>query len=310
MIRRSGFLSAASAAACALALPSRAFGADSLKIATLPIDAAMTPFYAQQMEFYSKAGIAAEISTFTNGGASAQAMISGAADIGLVDTVSMASAHSRGVPIAFIAPGAVFTKAGQAYWLIVPSASPLQKAKDFAGKTIAVNGIKNITQVPTEGWLDANGGDAKAAKFIEMPFPAMVAALEKGTIDAAVVTEPTIALTAGKVRVISIFDNGIGVFQVNGYAATTDWIAKNKALAKRFATATIDANKWANAHPAETAKIISSVSKLAPEVLGQMSRAQYADKLDLAVIQSMIDASVRYGVIPKSFPARDVVATL
>lgn len=68
--------------------------------------------------------------------------------------------------------------------LLVPTSSTLRGAKDFSGKTVAVNGLKNITQLSVQLWVDRNGGDSAAVKFLELPFAEMGAALEAGQADA------------------------------------------------------------------------------------------------------------------------------
>jgi len=44
----------------------------------------------------------------------------------------------------------------------------LYASTDINGKTIAINGLKNINEIPTDAWIDNNGGDSKTLKFIEM----------------------------------------------------------------------------------------------------------------------------------------------
>ena len=55
-----------------------------------------------------------------------------------------------------------------------------------------VNGIGNIAQLPFMAWLDRNGGNAKSVKFLELTFPQMLPALQRGTVDAIVCPEPFI----------------------------------------------------------------------------------------------------------------------
>jgi NitT/TauT family transport system substrate-binding protein len=297
-------------AATAFVAQRRAARADgeTIRVATLPIDATAAVYYADQIGYFKRAGVDVEISTFTNGAASGAALAGGAADVGLIDVVSMAAAHSHGVPLVFLAPGAVYTKDAQTYVLLVPQTSPIKTAKDFAGKTIAVNGIKNINQIPTEAWIDNSGGDSTSVKFVEMPYPAMPAALDEARVDAAAETEPVIALTNGKYRIISVADNTIApAFMVAGFAANTAWVKAHPDLAAKFSTALLQANKWANANRAASATILARVSHLSPDVTGRMIRAYYGERLDAAQIQPVIDATAKYGVIPRPFPASDII---
>jgi NitT/TauT family transport system substrate-binding protein len=282
----------------------------TISIGTLPIDATAEAYYAQEMGFFKKAGLNVTLSEFTSGGASAAALAGGAVDIGLADLVTMASAHARGVPIVYIAPAGVYKKGAQTYVLVVPESSPIKTAKDFANKTIAVNGIKNINEIPTDAWIDNNGGDSKSAKFIEMPYPSMLPALDTGKVDAVAVVEPfaTFARMKHKYRIISLVDRNIApAFTVAGWATTTAWARAHPDLARKFVAVMAETAKWANSHHAETAQMIVALSKMPPDVANKMERAYYGERLDPALIQPVIDATAKYGAIPKTFPAAEII---
>lgn len=301
--------STAAIAALGVAGVRPAFGDDAVKIGTIPIDPASECFYAQEMGFFGKAGITAEIENFSSGGAVAAAIAGGSIDFGNVDLVTVAAAHARGVPFVVLAPAGVFTRAAQTYVLLVKNDSPIRGAKDLAGKTVAVNGLKNINQIPTEAWIENNGGDAKSVKFIELPFPAMVPALEDGRLDAIAVTEPTLAITNGKYRVISLADKNVAPsFMVAGWTTTRDWVQKHPDLAKRVTAVMAETARWANANHDKSAQILTKYSKLPLPTIERMQRSYYGEKLDAALMQPVIDATAKYGVIDKSFPASAIIA--
>lgn len=313
-IGRGAFLgSAAAVAAGALAGTPRlaAAAANTVRFGTLPIDPAMECFYAQEMGFFKKAGIDAQIEKFSSGGAVAAGIAGGAIDVGNVDLVTVASAHARGVPFVLLAPAGVYTPTAQTYVLLVPQSSSIRGAKDLAGKTIAVNGLKNINQIPTEAWIDNNGGDSKAARFIEMPFPAMLPALRDGKIDVAAVTEPTLSFAKGEFRIIRLDRGNVASnFIVAGWTAMRPWVDKNPDLAKRVVAAIAETAKWANGNHARTAKILSEVGKLPLPVAEKMQRAAYGESLTPSLIQPVIDASAKYGAIAKAFPASEIISPL
>jgi NitT/TauT family transport system substrate-binding protein len=287
-------------------------GADdaALTIGTIPIDPTAEVYYAQAMGFFKKAGLNVTITPFTSGGAIASAVAGGAVDIGLADSVSMASAHAHGLPLTYLAPAGVFKKGAETYQIAVPAASPIKTAKDFDGKTIAVNGLKNITEIPTDAWIDNNGGDAKSVKFIEMPYPAMLAALDAKSVDGVALVEPfvTFALAKGIYRLIPLTEKGLAPqFAVAGWSTTTGWARKHPDLAKKFIAVMAETAEWANANHAQSARILASVSKMPAEVAGKMGRTFYGERLEPALLQPVIDATAKYGVIAKSFPAAEII---
>lgn len=280
----------------------------TLRIGTIPIDPAFECFYAQDRGTFKAAGIDASIQPLSSGGAVAAAIAGGAIDVGNVDLVTIAAAHSRGVPFVILAAAGEFTPIAPTYVLLVPKSSPIVSARDFSGKTVAVNGLKNINQIPTQAWIDNNGGDSRSVKFVEMPFPSMLPALRNGQIDAAAVTEPTWSASGDEFRVISLTRKNLAPwFLVAGWVALRPWVDAHRDLAQRFAGAMRDTARWANVAHAATAAMLSQTSKLPIAVAERMHRAYYGESLSPALIQPVIDAAARYGVIEQRFPARDLL---
>ena len=307
--RRATFLSAAAAGAVTFFPPRPARSDDAVRIGTLTIDNTAEVFYAQELGMFAKAGVNADVQIFQSGPASAAALVGGAIDLGIADSVSMASAHARGLPLAYIAPATIFTPAFPAYVLMVPSNSPIKSAKDFNGKTLAVNAIKDILQIPTQAWIDNNGGESKSVKFVEVPFPAMGPAMINGTIDGASVSEPFITnfLDTGKLRAISVAEKNVAPeFMFSGWTTTSGWAQKHPDAVKKLVAVFAEAARWGNANHSQSAQILVKVSKMPAAVANKMTRSHYGERLDAALLQPVIDAAAKYGTIPRTFSATEV----
>lgn len=308
---RSEFLGLAAAAAGLAAVPRPARAEDALRIGALLLDNTAQVFYAQELGAFKRAGLDAEIQTFPSGGAAASALVGGAVDVSITDAVSMASAHARGVPLTYLAPATIYTRTFPAYEMLVASTSPIRTAKDLTGKTVAVNALKNILQIPTQAWIDNNGGDARSVKFVEVPFPAMAPSLLDGKIDAASISEPFItnALDSGKFRTISMADHNVAPeFMFSGWTTTTEWAQRHPDLVKKFVGVMYEMAKWANANRPQSAQILVKVNKMPLEVAAKMERSYYGEKLSPALLQPVIDAAAKYGAIDKTFPAAAVIS--
>ena len=72
----------------------------------------------------------------TNGNLTSDALVSGALDVALNDTLGVAQAHVRGVDLVFIAPAAGFATPWPTGFITLPADGGLRTAKDFNGKTI------------------------------------------------------------------------------------------------------------------------------------------------------------------------------
>jgi len=290
-----------------LPVAGRVSAADVVRIGNVPIDSSSKIYAAQAEGFLSRAGISAQVQSFTNGNTIAAAVIAGALDIGSINVLSVASAHEKGVPIKLIGSGSTYTTKAPTTEMLVTKASPLHNARDLAGKTVAVNVLKGIAHISAQGWIDKNGGDATSVKFVEVPFASMPAALKQGRVDAAVVAEPQLSGSRGETRVLGKSYDGIADrWLIDGYAANESWIAANSDLVRRFAEAMRQAAIWANHHQDRTAEIVSKAMNVDPTVVRSMRRATFIEKTDLATVQPVIDAGARYGALEKSFPAADL----
>jgi NitT/TauT family transport system substrate-binding protein len=119
-------------------------------------------YFAQELGFFKKAGLDVDIQTVTNGAAAANAVLSGALDISEGNVLSIALAHEKGLPLTFVAPLANYSSNAPTSLLMVDKSSPITSGADLNGKTLAVNGLSDITQIAAEGWIDAHGGDARS----------------------------------------------------------------------------------------------------------------------------------------------------
>ena len=279
-----------------------------LKVAVIPAEVSGQAFYGADMGFFSKAGLNVDIQVM-NGGAIANAIVSGSIDVGLVDAVSLITAHAKGLPIVCIAPGASSTVAAPVFGIAYKSDAPLRDGKDFNGLTVGVSGLNNIAALPTRAWIDQNGGDSKSIKFVEIPYPVLVPSLGRGIINVALLTEPWItAATDANYSILYPVKNGIApAFLASCWATTKEWSEKNAATARAFTSQALASSRWANANPAASAPILAKYLNVPVANVLRSHRYTFAESIDPATLQPLIQTAVKYGVIQKSFPAGDVL---
>jgi NitT/TauT family transport system substrate-binding protein len=279
-----------------------------INVGALPVDTSAVVFYAEDQGFFKAAGLDVKIQTMASGPVIAQAVAANAIDIGVANVATVASARLRGVPLKFIAPAAIASDQTRTDLIMVPKDSPIQKASDLNGKTIALNGLKDLQQICAMAWVDKHGGDSKTLKFIEVPFPQMGGAMDQKRVDAALPVEPF--ATAAKATNRSLGDvlDGVGSrYMIVGWLATDSWLAGHADAATRFASAIAKAAAWANDHEKESAAILVRNSKLDPTIAATMARAIYGTRLEPALLQPVIDAAVKYGVIDKPVATADLI---
>jgi ABC-type nitrate/sulfonate/bicarbonate transport system substrate-binding protein len=167
-----------------------------------------------------------------------------------------------------------------------------------------------MNQVVTSAWVDAHGGDSKKLRFVELPMTAAPAALQEHRVDAAVVIYPPLAaaLKTGKVRALGDAYGAVAPrFLMSGWFSTKDWTAKHADVVKAFNRIVVESAQYVNTHHAETAPIVAEFDGIPLDVIEHMTRGIAATSLSTSLIQPMIDASVKYGVIPHGFPADELI---
>lgn len=283
--------------------------AESIRVTEQPIDASFEVSYAVAQGFTTQAGLDVEVVLNSNGAASLAAVIGGAAEIGNTNTFSLFAARERGIPLVALAPGSVYNTKTPSTFLMVVKDSPIQTARDLMGKTIAVDGLRNITQLGPMAWVDKNGGDSRMLKFVEMPFADMGLALASHRVDAAVIAEPFASRATESRILVSAYDGIAPSFAIGVWAATPAWVAAHQEAAKAFARMIYRTAVWANAHHDDTADTLVKVAKIDAARIKTLVRATFAERYTPALLQPVIDNALKYGIITKSMRPDDVLAS-
>ncbi len=296
----------------AFAFPSRAETQTlpTLRIAAVSADAFAEAYFALEMGFFKKVGLDVDVQTFANGTAATIAVASGAADVGITSPVNLVPAIERGVPFTLIAGGGLYTTDTPVVVMDVAKDSPLKTAADLEGKTVGVSGLNDIMQVSTVTWLAAHGVDPTKVRFVEIPFPQMGAALVRGTVDAAVINEPslTIAKNNGLTRDFARVFDAISPLVMNGaWFTTVPFAQKNPELIKRFQAAIYETAKWANKNHERSAEILEKYSKIDAHTAQTMTRSIYADSLPVSSVQPELDAAFKNKMLQRPFDANDMI---
>jgi NitT/TauT family transport system substrate-binding protein len=279
-----------------------------VNVGALGVDTSANVFYALDQGYFKAAGLDVRIQMLSSGPVVAAAVASGAVDIGAVNVASAAAARDRGLPLRFIAPAAVSDPAAVTNVMMVAKNSPIVSAAQLNGQVIAVNGLKDLAYISATSWLDKHGGDSKTVKFIEVPFPEQGGALDANRAAAIVPTEPftTADKPIGKI-LGNVLDGIAPRFMILGWASTDAWLQTHPDVAVKFQSASAKASVWANSHHRESAEILARQTKVALTVALSMTRATYGTELKPDLIEPVITAAVKYGVVAHAVPVDDLI---
>ena len=272
---------------CALALMS---GAAAAKV-TIAVGGAACLCYlptmlAKELGEFQKAGVEVEVVEFKGGSDALKAVMGGSADVasGYFDHCVNLAAKNQALQ-SFV----VYDRYPGFALVVSPKhTAELKSIKDLANKKIGVSAPGSSTDFFLKYILSKNGVDPDSVGVIGVGLGATaVAAMEQGTIDAAIMLDPAVTLLQGKnadLRILSdtrTQKDTLAVFggEYPGGALYTraDWIAKNEATVQKLTNAILGTLKWVHSHSAE--EIMAKM----PEDLVGPDKALY-----LAALKNMI----------------------
>jgi NitT/TauT family transport system substrate-binding protein len=282
-----------------------------IRLGGLAADTFAEGFYALDLGYFERAGLSVEITPFTNGAVMAAAAAGGSIDIGIADASELANGVLRGLPFLLIAGGALYSSATPTTTLCVAKASPLTRAVELEGQTIAVVSLTGLMISATKAWLSSNGANLDKVRFIEMPFPQMAPALERGTVAAASLSEPLMTgALASTARVFAkSYDAVAKQFLISDWFTTRDWLTNNRDATRRFVNAIYDVARWANTHRDESAAILAKYAKIDLARLDHINRCVYATDLKPALVQPVLDATFKYKSLAVATSASSLIAS-
>jgi NitT/TauT family transport system substrate-binding protein len=270
----------------------------------------MTPvFSAVKAGLYQKAGIELDLVPTTSGAVAVDAIMAGTYEIGKGSAISILNAYLHGLPIRIVGNGPVWDEKTPFSMMIVATDSPAKDGAFFNGKTLCTAALRDLNQLSMCAWIDKNGGDSKTITWVEAPNSAAGVAVGDHRFAATMLQEPQLsaALATGTVRAFAPAYNGIAAhFSTALYFAQADWATKNGKTIKTFLDATYAAARATNGKPADTAAMMSDVTKIPLNVYEKMARSNSSIKSDPGLVQPMIDVAAKYGYISKAFSAKEI----
>jgi NitT/TauT family transport system substrate-binding protein len=244
---------------------SRAVKLTTVTVDTLPIANGLPLDLGISKGFFSAQGIEIKKTTLQSGNDIVLALANHNGDIGYVGWVPAMIARTQGIKLSAVAASDVEGTSEADNWqnIMVKGSSSIRAPQDLAGKTIAVNALKGVGEVMIKAALKKVGVDPNSIKLVAIPFPAMRAALNNGSVDAFWAPEPfvTQGLNDGD-RIVMAPGPVLGKFWPIGcYVALNDWTKSNAALAKAFRTAINQSLAYAQAHPDEIRALLPASSQ-------------------------------------------------
>jgi NitT/TauT family transport system substrate-binding protein len=283
----------------------------TVRIGTMSIDPFGETYFGVDQGIYHSNGIDAQLSTLPNGSTIVQSVLGGDLDVGLANIVTVAAAVAKGIPLLMIAPAALYSAKHSYSRLCVAKNSAFKSAKDLDGGTIAVSSLNDFNQLGVAAWLEHNGVPPARVHFVELKFPEMGPALQRGTVQAATIAEPALssAIHLGEARAFAdVYEVIAPEFANIVWFTSKTWLQKNPETAKRLVSGIYATARWSNDHQPQSADILAKVSKMDPTVVAAMTRAYFATSSNPKYVQAPLDFALRYGLISRPVTTAEFIA--
>jgi NitT/TauT family transport system substrate-binding protein len=274
---------------------------DEVNVGVIAIVDVAPIYLGKEKGFFSNRNIDLTLTTAQGGAAIVPAVLSGQYQFGFSNTISLLLGKSQNAPLKVVSNGNNSTGVDDKDFagLFVKADSPIQSPKDLVGKTVAANTLKNIVETSVKSSVKKDGGDAAGVKFLELPFPEQVPALQAGRVDAIFVVEPfqQAAVAAGARKIASSYVDAAPDLTVAMYFTSQQLISTNQDLVTRFTEAMKESLAYADGHPEEVRDVLGTYTKIAPEVRDALILPKWPPDVNRASVEALADLAVADGLM-------------
>lgn len=260
-LKKTGIFSMVLAAGLALAGPSRSQEPLQMTIAT-GVDPSFAQFYvAQEAGIFKKNGLDVKVNTGPSGSAMVAFLVGN--QINAAYGAEQAGVTANGVDpnVVVVADGVTLTR-----WLSVVGSKDVPNLEALKGKKV---GIARGTGSETfwNAVVKSKNLNPSDYEIVNVEAPEMVAAMERGNIDAYAVWEPWPTRGMQAVAGSQIIATNETIFTNHNFIyMNRDWVSKNGEASRRFITSMIEATDFIEANPEQAVTMVATFLKQ-PETL-------------------------------------------
>lgn len=283
--------------------PSNAGGGElkTVSVGVIPIVDVAPLYLGQQEGFFAKQGLKLDPVLAQGGAAIVPAIMSGTMDFGFSNVSSMLIANSKGLDVKIVSAGAASTGKEKADFggVLVAADSDITSAAGLAGKKVAVNTLNNINDTTVRASIRKAGGDPKTTEFVELGFPDMQAALERGQVDAIQVVEPflTSGQTEGAKLLASNYVDTAPNLTIGAYFTSAKTASENPDLVAKFTAAMKESMEFAEANPDKVREVLLSYTKIDEATAKKLTLPGYAFEVNRAALDTLVQLSKDDGLL-------------
>lgn len=260
--------------------------------------------------FFAEEGLNVKPDVLATGPDLVASVVGGTNKAALANPVSTIQAIATGVPIQIIAPCSYINpgekgKYGEQGLWVAPE-SDIKSPTDLVGKKIGIISVKNSSELQIETYLDENYGiPAGSVTYVSIPLADTPAAIKSGRVDAGVLAEPYSTQSYENGFKLLFDPNDALRTSDNDFALANDWFSSNDTIAKSpdeidaFKRGLAKAEEYVNNNPDAARKMLSTITKLAPDLAAKVVVSKFDPNLSVDAVQRIADLMQKYGFIDK-----------
>ncbi|MFE5291376.1 ABC transporter substrate-binding protein [Isoptericola sp. NPDC056618] len=279
-------------------------GTTAVTVGVIPIVDVAPIYLGVQEGIFDKHGLDVTLESAQGGAAIVPAVVSGQYQFGFSNTTSLLLAASNGLELQAVAEGVSSTgEEGADFGAVVaPADSGIASAKDLEGKTVAVNTLNNINTTTVNKAVEADGGDPSTITYTELAFPDIVAAVQKGDVDAGQVVEPFLTQAAGQglEQVVSNYAVTDPDLTVAMYFTSNAFAQQDPDTVQAFTDAMAESLAYAQDNPDAVREVLTTYTEIDEATLKDLTLPRWPAEIDTDSVQLLADLAVADGLMPEA----------
>ena len=280
-----------------------------LTIGTLPIVDVAPIHIAIDEGLFAAEGLSVTVEVVAGGAAAIPALVGGDLDIAYGAWPSFLIANEQGLELRVVADGTA-ARPGFTQLLAMPDSGLEGNPRAMAGRRIAVNTLGNLGELAVRSALVDAGLEPDAAELVEIGFPDMTAALERGDVDVIWASEPVATIARDQLGAVVVVDSYVGEmegFPVAGYQASAEFVEENPRTLAAFQRALQAAVDRITADPGLVAEIAPGFTNLDPELTEALSLPEFRAEMDTGGLRRVHDYLLEFGLLESPLDVDELV---
>ncbi|MGC0366624.1 NitT/TauT family transport system substrate-binding protein [Rhodococcus sp. 27YEA15] len=284
----------------------------TIRIAPQPIADFAPIWLGMEKGFFTDQGLDIEI---VEGGASSSAQIplllSGNADFAATTATAAIQAKSQNMDVTLVGGLTNFAASDDTdqSGLVVAKDSRLTGFRDLEGKTVAISGLKSVSEAVISAAVEKSGGSASKVSFIQAPMPNLGDLVATGGADAAFLIDPFLSKATGEGLKVLGHPFPLAAPGVPGtsLAASAPFVKANPDTIAKFRTALAKSVDFANQNPDLVKAALATNAKIPLDMLTNSKNPTFDAVIDPAALTAEIELLLEYGVLTESVDASSLL---